>query len=178
MKKLAFLFLITIGSLTIQSCADFPTTKVNIDFSVTLNANTTTTAFSSTNVLNANSSSDFEKYRTKINSLNIERISYTINASSLPAGTVITNGKIEYVGKSGNITLFSLTNFDVNGNLGKETDIQLPPQTALDEVAQLIRSAPNSVTVVLSGTTNKAPIVSTITLKFYTKAVARLIGKN
>lgn len=178
MKKLAFLFLITIGSLTIQSCADFPTTKVNIDFSVTLNANTTTTAFSSTNVLNANSSSDFEKYRAKINSLNIERISYTINASSLPAGTVITNGKIEYVGKSGNITLFSLTNFDVNGNLGKETDIQLPPQTALDEVAQLIRSAPNSVTVVLSGTTNKAPIVSTITLKFYTKAVARLIGKN
>ena len=178
MKKLAFLFLITIGSLTIQSCADFPTTKVNIDFSVTLNANTTTTAFSSTNVLNANSSSDFEKYRAKINSLNIERISYTINASSLPAGTVITNGKIEYVGKSGNITIFSLTNFDVNGNLGKETDIQLPPQTALDEVAQLIRSAPNSVTVVLSGTTNKAPIVSTITLKFYTKAVARLIGKN
>ena len=178
MKKQASFFLITIGFLTVQSCADFPTTKVNIDFSVTLNANATTTAFSATNVLNANSFSDFEKYRAKINSLNIERISYTINASSLPVGTVITNGKIEYVGKSGNVTLFSLTNFDVNGNLGKETDIQLPPQTALDEVAQLIRSAPNSVTVVLSGTTNKAPIVSTITLKFYTKAVARLIGKN
>lgn len=178
MKKLASFFLITIVFFAIQGCADFPTTKVNIDFSVTLNANATTTTFSSTNALNANSSSDFEKYRDKINSLSIERISYTINASSLPAGTILTNGKIEYAGKSGNVTLFSLTNFDVNGNLGKEIDIQSPPQATLDEIAQLIRSAPNSVTVLLSGTTNKAPIVSTVTLKFYTKAVARLIGKN
>lgn len=178
MKKLAFLFLITIGSLTIQSCADFPTTKVNLDFSVTLNANSTSTTFSSSSELSANSSSDFDKYRQKINSLSIERVTYTINSSSLPAGTVLTNGKIEYAGKSGNVTLFSLTNFDVNGNLGKEIDIQSPPQAALEEISQLLRGAPNKVTVLVSGTTNKAPIVSTVTLKFYTKAVARLIGKN
>ena len=178
MKKLSFLSLITLGFLTLQSCADFPTTKVNIDFSLTLNANSTTTTFSSTDVLNANNSSDFDKYRQKINSLSIERVTYTINSSSLPAGTVLTNGKIEYVGKSGNATLLSLTNFDVNGNLGKELDIQSPPQAALEEIAQLLRGAPNAVTVLVSGTTNKAPIVSSITLKFYTKAVARLIGKN
>lgn len=178
MKKLSFFFVTTLGLLTLQSCADFPTTKVNIDFSLSLNANSTTTTFSSTDVLNANSSSDFDKYRQKINSLSIERVTYTVNSSSLPAGTVLTNGKIEYVGKSGNVTLFSLSNFDVNGNLGKETDIQSPPQAALEEIAQLLRGAPNKVTLLVSGTTNKAPIVSTVTLKFYTKAVARLIGKN
>ena len=167
------IFLITLGS-----CADFPTKKFDMNFTVKLNVNTNTNSISSTEILKANTNSDFEKYSKKLNSIDIQRITYTVSSSSLPAGLVINSGKIEFAGKGGNVTLITMSNVDISGNLGKEVDFTLPNQSVTDEFGDLLKNAPNEATLYFTGSTNKGPLVAQVAIKFYTKATARIIGSN
>lgn len=176
--KRVFTSTLVFALFALWSCADFPTKKFDMNFALNMNVNTSTTSVYSTEILKANTNSDFDKYKNKLNSITINRITFTINSSSLPAGLVINSGKVEFAGKSGNVLLTSLSNFDVISNLGKEVDFSMPTQAAVDEFSELLLHAPNQATVYLTGSTNKGPLVATVKIKFYAKAVARIIGSN
>lgn len=167
------------GMLTLSSCQDFPTVKTNANFDETLTVNTNSTSYSENKLVDANSDSDFTKYKKKINSIDVERITYTVTSFGGPSDQVLTTGTIEVGDQDGNnrVVLHTMTNVNLPAIAGQETDITASAAD-LKTLEGFVLNDPNKFTTFVTGKVNKGPVKMAINLKFYTKLKTRVIGSN
>lgn len=177
MKKLDFVVVIMMLT-TFMGCKNFPTVKPSVEFEKELVVNNSTAAFSGQDLLNAGADADFEKYKNKVNSVDVERVTYTI-LETTGSATTLVSGQLEVADSKGNgrATLTTLSNINFSNSLNKETDI-VAGTAALTTLKNAFSTDPYQINLYYSGTGDKGSIRLRIKLKFYTKITARIIGSN
>ncbi len=162
----------------LMGCKNFPTVKPSVELEKEFLVNNTTAAFSGQDVLNAGSDSDFEKYKNKINKVDIDRVTYTI-VETTGTATSLVSGQLEVSDSKGGgkATLTTLSNVNFASALNKETDI-VAGTAALETLRNALSADPFQVNIYYSGTGDKGPIRLRVKLKFYVKITARVIGSN
>lgn len=177
MRKLD-LFVCFLFFVPLVGCKTFPTVKPSVEFEKELNVNNSTVNFSGQDFFDAGADADFEKYKNKVNSVDVERITYTILESTGSASTLVS-GQLEVAdSKGGNrATLTTLTNVNFANSLNRETDITAGT-AALETLENALSTAPFQANLYYSGVADKGPVRLRLKLKFYTKVTARIIGSN
>jgi hypothetical protein len=178
MKK-RFSTLLFLAAIVTSSCQNFPTVKVQSNFSENFTVNKSGTTFSETKLIDATTESEFDKYKHKINSIDIERVTYTIESSRGPANQVLKTGTLKVADESGtnSVTVADLSNVNLASSVGQEIDLSTSP-AGLARIQELIKSNPHKAVISLTGTVNQGPINLNLTLKFHSKLTARVIGSN
>lgn len=176
-KQISFLLLIAVG--LVSSCQNFPTVKVQTDFSETYSINRNGTTFNETKLIDATTDSEFDKYKRKINSIDIERVTYTIESFNGPANQVLQTGSIKVADEKGAdpVVIAEFSNVNLSSIVGKETDVQAS-SAGLSRIQNLIKNDPHKAVVSYAGTVSKGPVNMNVTLKFYSKLTARVVGSN
>jgi hypothetical protein len=172
--------LLALIAFAFASCQSWPTVSYSDEFSKSLSVNSATTTLGASDVLDCGQSANYKKYGKKINSITIERATYQLTAFSAPAGTPAQtmSGTIKISDGASGTTydLATFTNVDLASLLNKETDLVLN-STAVDKAQTFIKDN-CKLGITVAATTNRGPINLTIQMKFYAKAVARVIGSN
>ncbi len=178
MKNLAFLCLSVLSVFSLTSCETFPTIKPKIVFGKEFSVNNSGATFSGQDMINANESTDFEKYKNKINKVTIEKVTYTITEISGNAKTLV-GGTIAVANSTGSnkTTLATLSNVNLANALNVETDLSTNAD-AIKIVEAALLEEPNKLMIYYSGNADTGPIRLRVKLQFYSKVTARLIGSN
>lgn len=171
-------FVLSFIAFVFTSCENFPTVKPKITFGKEFFVNNSGASFSGQEVINASESTDFEKYKNKINKISIEKVTYTItevsgNATSLVTGTIAVANSTG----SNKTTLATLNNVNFANALNVETEFSTNAD-AIKIVEDALAEDPNKMTIYYSGNANAGPIRLRVKLNFYSKITARLIGNN
>lgn len=178
MKNIALLWLSVVGIFTLNSCETFPTIKPKIVFGKEFSVNNSGATFSGQDMINASESTDFEKYKNKINKVTIEKVTYTVtevsgNAKTLVAGTIAVANSTG----SNKTTLATLSNVNLTNALNVETELSTNSD-AIKIVETALTEDPNKMMIYYSGNADTGPIRLRVKLQFYSKVTARLIGSN
>ncbi len=166
-----------IWALSVTTIFSIVGCSVDKDFSFTLEKE-----FSATNYQNATystsatmdakqSSSDFDKYRSDLKSLDIESGSYTITYFQGSATQTIESGTISVSDVNGGAqhTIATISNVNLMAVAGQTQPLTLDDAGKQFFKDQLLSSA-SAATVYLTATTNQTPITFTIKLSFKVKA--------
>lgn len=166
-------------AVVISSCQNFPTVKVDTEFEETFVISNTGATFGETAIIDATEDSDFDKYKRKLNKIEVERVTYTITNFNGPANQILQSGTLDVADVDGNgrVNILNFSNLNLAAATGQETDIQ-GSVAGLTRLQDLIKNDPNKATIIYAGNVNQGPIRMTVQLKFYSKLTARVIGKN
>lgn len=178
MKNLVLLCLSVLSVFSLTSCETFPTIKPKIVFGKEFSVNNSGATFSGQDMINASESTDFEKYKNKINKVTIEKVTYTITEISGNAKTLV-GGTIAVANSTGSnkTTLATLSNVNLANALNVETDLSTNAD-AIKIVEAALLEEPNKLMIYYSGNADTGPIRLRVKLQFYSKVTARLIGSN
>lgn len=177
--KTRYTGLLLILAVAISSCQNFPTVKVDTEFEETFVINNTAATFGETVIIDATEDSDFDKYKRKLNKIEVERVTYTITSFNGPANQILQSGTLDVADVDGNgrTTILNFSNLNLATAAGQETDIQ-GSVAGLTRLQDLIKNDPNRAMIIYSGSVNQGPIRMSVKLTFYSKLTARVIGKN
>jgi hypothetical protein len=166
-------------AVALSACQNFPTVKVQTSFNETFAINRAGTTFNETKLIDATNDSEFDKYKRKINSIDIERVTYTIESFNGPSNQVLQSGTLKVADESGTnpVTIAEFSNVNLSAAAGKETDLQTS-STGLARIQDLIKNNPHKAVISYAGSVNQGPVNMNITLKFYSKLTARVVGSN
>ncbi|MBS1902816.1 MAG: hypothetical protein JSS75_03855 [Bacteroidetes bacterium] len=171
MRQLLFLALIATTPILLNSCT------VNKDFSFGLDRefvvnNYSSTTYSRSDTADANkASSDFTKYKSDMQSLEIERATYTITSFSGSATQTIVSGSLAVSDIRGgtSITLASISNVNLSSVAAMTQELPLSDAGKQFFKDQLLGSAGAAI-LTFSATTNETPITFTVRFHFDIKA--------
>lgn len=172
------IYVVGLFAIVLTSCENFPTVKPKITFGKEFSVNNSSANFSGQEMIDASESTDFEKYKSKVNKVSIEKVTYTItevggNATSLVTGTIaVANSS-----GSNKITLATLNNVNFASALNVETEFSTNAE-AIKVIEDALTEDPNKMMIYYSGSANTGPIRLRVKLNFYSKITARLIGNN
>lgn len=176
LKKLLLLFVVSFGLI---SCEDFPTISFSSEYENNFVINEATAkVFTGTRVIDPTTNEQFEKYKKKINSVEITKVTFKITSFNGPADQ-IANGQLDIADKNGGnkATLGSFSNVPLGTLLNQEVEIPVS-DAAKTTLGNFLLKSPYGATVYYNGSVNKSPIIFNVTVKIYTKFTARVIGKN
>ncbi len=178
MKKQISAFLL-LSAIVFTSCQNFPTAKVQTTLEQDFSINRTGTTFNESTLIDATNDADFDKYKRKINSIDIDRVTYTITSFTGPSNQILQNGILSVADADGKnpINVATFTNLNLSNDLGQEKDLQTS-SAGLARLQDLLRKDPYQAVISYSGNVNQGPVKMNISLKFYSKLTARIVGSN
>ncbi len=117
------------------------------------------------------SSSDFEKYKSDMESLDIASATYTITYFTGPASQEVTSGTLVVgeLGGSATKTLATLSNINLLSSAAKETTLPLD-ESGKQFFKDQLWGPSSGAKLYLNLTTNEAPVNFTVRFKFHIKA--------
>ncbi|OYU65132.1 MAG: hypothetical protein CFE22_15245 [Cytophagaceae bacterium BCCC1] len=172
MKKILFLALILMG------CENFPTLSFDLDNEFTFNIDKTGLQYEGSRVVDPTTNAQFEKYKKKLNSIVITRVTYTVtNFKGTPTQTASMSFDVSDSNGGGKATIGSYSNVNLSSLVDKETDMVLN-QAGAATLAGYMLTSPNKFNVSYVGSVNQSPVKFDVKIKFYYTAKTRLIGSN
>jgi PleD family two-component response regulator len=168
---LALIFVLLTGCTVFDSADDVTFDAVlPLDFKPVNETavNNSAVQYSDVVTLNARDNADVEKYKDKIKSVKLTKITYVISDYAAPSPVTFTSGSLQANGK----TLASATS--VNLQSTAETELTDINQAGFDEFANQIKDD-QSVEVTVAGTFSKTPVAFKIKAYFHVTITANAL---
>jgi hypothetical protein len=172
-KQIVLLLLAFIGLTTFFSCNKLDVTE-NLDLKVSFVVNSSTTAFNTVEIFDAAAySSIISQYDTKIKSIEVTDVTYTLTAFNGTPTQQINNATLVVSDENGNgpETVGTVANVNLQNATIGDHPLTLD-QSGVDRIAALIKDSPHKCQVTLSGTANEAPLDFTVEFTIKVKMVA------
>ena len=166
---------VTLVAVLAIGCKDLANVSLSPNFTIDFTVNEPTeTHFLKDQVLDGDSvSSELNKYRNNIKSVEVTKVTYFLPYFTGGAGQTLQSGEVKVINPTTNaeMVLATLTNVNLASVAAKETDLTTD-KAAVNMLADLLKNDPHKVKVRLSGVVNEAPINLIARLTVYTKVTA------
>ena len=174
--KTIFRFLsLSFLALLCGSCENFPSIAPTINFGKEFTINNSGASFSGQDAVNAAESSEFDKYKDRINSVTIKKVSYTITEVTGDAKKLL-NGTLSVAKSdgSGKTVLATVSNVDFNSALNLETEVSANAD-AKALIEEAFATSPYKINIYYSGTADKGAVRLKVKLNISAKVSVKLI---